>query len=59
MTKEFVLTLIMPWAKRAAVRDVWMRTERLAWGRGESHEAYVDHVGITRMYKFTSHTKNY
>ena len=49
MGKEFVLTFIMPWAKLAVLCEVWVRTERLPWGRGESHEASVGYIDITRM----------
>jgi hypothetical protein len=55
MRKEFVLTLIVPWAKLVVLCQVWVRTERLTWGRGESQEASIVHVDITRMYKFTPH----
>jgi len=59
MRKEFVLTLIVPWAKLTVLCEVWVRTERLFWGREGSQEASIVHVDITRMYKFTSYTKNY
>jgi hypothetical protein len=49
----------MPWAKLAVLYEVWVRTERLPWDREGSQEASIIHVDITRMYKFTSYTKNY
>lgn len=49
MRKEFVLTLIVPWAKLAVLCKVWMRTDRLPSGRGESQEALIVHVDITRI----------
>jgi hypothetical protein len=57
--KEFVSTLIVPWAKLAVgLRcEIWVRTERLPWGRGGSQEASVVRVDITGMYKVTSYTK--
>jgi len=48
-----VLTLIVPWAILVVLCEVWVRTERLPWGRGESQEASIVHVDITRMCKLT------